>query len=202
MTTRLDPTLASATSPRWAPQALRDPLALLSDHAHLERKAAGNALELMNRWPETKVPAAWTHPLARIARDETSHLHSVLRLLEKRGGKPDRIHHNDYAKSLHSLVRRGQARKELLDRLLVSALIEARSCERFGMLVEACGDAELRGFYGGLMKSEKGHHAAFLRLALLLEDEDTVAGRWESLKGKEAEILASQSPGPRMHGGC
>ena len=122
------------TPHEWAKLALRDPLALLSDHAYLEKKAATNALELLNRWPEPSCPDEWTLTLASIASDEASHLSAVVRILVERGGRLERTHRNDYANRLRLHVRKGHGSDELVDRLLISALIELRSCERFELL--------------------------------------------------------------------
>ena len=86
-------------------------------------KAASNALELMNRWPEPVCPEGWVTTLASVARDEAAHLNSVTRLLSQRGGKLERLHKNPYAHDLRRLVRKGAGVQELLDRLLVSALL-------------------------------------------------------------------------------
>src|SRR5579859_339754 len=88
------------TPVRWGAAVLREPLLLLNDHAYLEKKAASNALELLNRWPEPSCPEDWTLTLAAIATDEASHLNVVIRLLSDRGGKLARTHRNDYAQRL------------------------------------------------------------------------------------------------------
>ncbi len=160
------------TPPAWASQVLLHPLDLLNDHAHLEKKAAANALELLNRWPEPSPPENWVAAMTAIARDEVEHLAVVSRLLARRGGRLARQHANPYASALHRLVRRGRGTEELVDRLMISALIEARSCERFRLLGEACGgaeaglhDAQLAKLYRGLWASEHGHYRTFLQLA-------------------------------------
>src|SRR3954470_19347049 len=122
------------TPTRWALKALSRPLELLNDHAHLEKKAATNALELLNRWPEPNPPENWVAAMTAVARDEVDHLSTVSRLLARRGGRLTRQHANPYASELHKLVRKGQGPNELIDRLMISALIEARSCERFHLL--------------------------------------------------------------------
>src|SRR5579859_7711268 len=124
----------------WVNQVLARPLELLNDHAHLEKKAAANALELLNRWPEPSPPGNWVATMTAIARDEVEHLAIVCRLLVRRGGRLSKSHSNPYASSLHQLVRKGRGTEELVDRLLVSSLIEARSCERFKLLGEASDD--------------------------------------------------------------
>src|SRR5271163_2199469 len=126
------------TPAQWANYVLRHPLLLLNDHAHLEKKAAANALELLNRWPEPSPPENWVTAMTAIARDEVEHLAVVTRLLARRGGRLTRTHSNPYASGLHRLVRRGRGPEELVDRLMISALIEARSCERFLLLGDEC----------------------------------------------------------------
>jgi len=190
------------TPPHWAAAALRQPLELLNDHAHLEKKAAANALELLNRWPEPSPPENWVAAMTAVARDEVEHLATVCRILARRGGRLTKQHSNRYAADLRALVRQGEGRSELVDRLMVSALIEARSCERFKLLGEACEeDAELRKLYRGLWASEHGHYRTFVQLAEEVEQPDVVAKRWDQMLNAEAKIIVSQSPGPRMHSG-
>jgi len=106
-----------------------------------------------------------------------------------------------YAKALRLLVRKGGT-EETLDRLLVSALIEARSCERFAVLAEAAAeDAELAVFYKALFSSEMGHYKVFLKLANRVAEMDAVESRWQELLTAEARIIAEQTPGPRIHSG-
>jgi tRNA-(ms[2]io[6]A)-hydroxylase len=195
--------LLTRTADGWAEMVLRDPLTLLSDHAYLEKKAAANALELLNRWPEPSRPEEWTQTLAAIASDEASHLKSVVRLLIERGGRLERGHHNDYARQLRQHVRRGRSQEELLDRLLVSALIELRSCERFEVLALHCSDRDpvLARFYRRLWSSEFGHYRVFLRLAELVVPPPELESRWREMLRIEAETIAAQPPGPRMHSG-
>lgn len=186
---------------------MRDPLALLADHAHLEKKAAGNALELLNRWPEPSPPENWVNVCTAVARDECEHLAVVTRLLARRGGKLPKSHRNAYANGLRDLVRLGQGNHELADRLMVSALIEARSCERFWLLAQACEDRELAKLYKGLYASEHGHYRVFLDLALQLPEHGgrvtrrDVDDRWSQMLDAEADLIARQPPGPRMHSG-
>jgi tRNA 2-(methylsulfanyl)-N6-isopentenyladenosine37 hydroxylase len=193
--------LEHRTPDSWAEQVLRHPLALLSDHAYLEKKAASNALELLNRWPEPVCPEGWVTTLASVARDEAAHLNSVIRLLSQGGGRLARLHKNPYANDLRRLVRKGAGVQELLDRLLVSAVIEARSCERFEVLSRVCQDAELAQFYRSLCGSEFGHYTVFLQLGRDIVSEETVEGRWREMVQAEGRIIVSQPPGPRLHGG-
>jgi tRNA-(ms[2]io[6]A)-hydroxylase len=191
--------LLSLTPIEWGQAALAEPVSLLVDHAFLEKKAATNALELLTRWPNDWLDG-WVEAMTAIARDEVAHLAQVTRLLLNRGGRMDRFHKNPYANALRQLVRKGE-RTELLDRLLVAALIELRSCERFSVLACVSDDPELAGFYRSLHASERGHYRVFLALAGKFTEETALADRWREMLDSEARILAEQSTGPRIHSG-
>jgi tRNA-(ms[2]io[6]A)-hydroxylase len=207
----VDLPLRYATPPQWAARVLQQPLELLNDHAHLEKKAAANALELLNRWPEPAPPENWVATMTAVARDEVEPLATVTRLLARRGGRLSRQHGNPYAADLRALVRKGEGKDELVDRLMVSALIEARSCERFKALadhLESCApdsaqsDRELMKLYRALWSSEHGHYRTFLQLARQIQPEEKVNRRWDQVLDAEAKIIARQSPGARMHSGA
>jgi tRNA-(ms[2]io[6]A)-hydroxylase len=192
--------LHSKTPLAWGHAVLAEPIALLVDHAFLERKATNNAMELMTRWPGEWTPG-WVEIMTSIARDEAAHLAQVTRLLIRRGGQMVRFHQSPYAHALRLLVRKG-AEGELVDRLLVSAVIEARSCERFSVLAEAAvEDLELAKFYKALYTSEMGHYKVFLKLAVKVAGRRDASVRWQQVLGAEAKILAEQEPGPRIHSG-
>jgi tRNA 2-(methylsulfanyl)-N6-isopentenyladenosine37 hydroxylase len=196
-----DFSLKVRTPASWCELVLNDPLALLNDHAYLEKKAAMNALELLNRWPDPKAPKKWVTILSGIARDETVHLSQVTRLLARKGGGLERTHHNPYANALHGNVRKGDGTRELLDRLLISAIIEARSCERFELLSNATNDAELKKLYGNLKVSEQGHYKVFVTLSNSVRPTDEVRNRWEELSLKEGQIITEQPLGSKIHSG-
>lgn len=191
--------LLCITPDRWAEDALKHPLQLLNDHAHLERKAASNALELLPRWPSANPPKKWVRVVTSVAKDEVQHLGIVTRILEKRDGKMSRVHKNAYAQALRDEVRLGEADRELVDRLLISALIEVRSAERFEILSRVSEDPELKKLYKSLWASEHGHYRIFLDLAYGVGSKDEVDLRWEQLLKAESRILRAQTPGPRMH---
>lgn len=191
--------LHSQTPIEWGKAVLADPISLLIDHAFLEKKAATNALELLTRWPDDWLDG-WVEAMTAVARDEVAHLAQVTRILLARGGRLDRFHKNPYAGALRQLVRKGE-RTELLDRLLVAALIEVRSCERFSVLAAATEDAELAAFYEALHASELGHYKLFLNLAAKFTPPRQLATRWQEMLASEAEILAHQELGPRIHSG-
>ncbi len=191
--------LLTKTPHAWGRAALADPIALLIDHAFLEMKAAQNAMELMTRWPNDWTPG-WVETMTSVARDEAAHLAQVTRMLMRRGGRMERGHKSFYAADLRKLVRSGRT-GETLDRLCVSALIEARSCERFMVLAEVAEDAELGAFYRALYRSEMGHYKVFLKLAYKMGDKEEVTARWEQMLEAEARILAAQPEGSRIHSG-
>src|SRR5579883_2979954 len=191
--------LHSFTPIEWGRAVLADSTSLLIDHAFLEKKAATNALELLTRWPNDWLDG-WVETMTAVARDEVGHLAQVVRILTGRGRRLDRFHKNPYANSLRALVRLGEP-VELLDRLLVAALIEARSCERFAVLAAALEDEELSAFYRALFSSEAGHYRVFLELAAKFTPRAELDARWSQLLACEQTILARQEPGPRIHSG-
>ena len=178
--------LRAATSPAWLPNALAALDMVLVDHAHCEKKAAANALSLLQAYPDVPgLPAQ----MARLAREEAAHLAKVLAWLERRGLALGRDRGDPYAQGLNALVRT-TARERQLDRLLVAALIEARSCERLGLLASGLPGGELQAFYAELARSEDGHQRLFVRLAqrahgplaplrldALLDEEAALLGR-------------------------
>jgi tRNA-(ms[2]io[6]A)-hydroxylase len=186
--------LLSKTPLEWGFSVLAQPLALLIDHAFLEKKAANNAMDLMTRWPNDSLPG-WVETMTSVARDEAAHLAQVTRLLLRRGGRLERTHKNAYANELRKLVRLGTP-GELADRLFVSALIELRSCERFSVLAAAAEsqDPELAAFYKALYSSELGHYKVFLRLANKVGPKNGLEQRWQQMLEHEARILAEQEP--------
>ena len=176
--------LRCETDPRWLPHALAHLDEVLVDHAHCEKKAAANALSLLQAYPD--VPGLAAH-MARLAREESGHLARVLQLLERRGLTLGRDPGDPYAQALQRMIRTPAAHRQL-DRFLVAAIIEARSCERLALLADGLPNADLRRFYGELARSEDGHQKLFLRLAVRAHG-DSAWQRLEELVAREAEIL-------------
>lgn len=185
----------------WTKQVLADPLALLNDHAHLEKKAATNALELLNRWPEPSPPENWVKVMTAVARDEVEHLAVVVRILARRGGELTRTHRCPYASELRELVRLGEGPSELVDRLMISALIEARSCERFALLARHNNDDELAQLYENLYASEAGHYQLFIGMAREVPLAKGIDNRWQVMLEEESAIIQRQPIGPCIHSG-
>lgn len=189
--------LSSKTSCAWVERIARHPLELLADHAHCELRAASSAQTLIARHASD---SALVIALCAVAREELDHFAQVMALLRARGGNLSPAKPNPYAEGLLAL--RGHRQSELLlDRLLVSALIEARSLERFVLLSEELPDAELAAFYRSLVPSEAGHRALFVELALERFPRARVLERLNELCASEAELLERLAFEPRMHSG-
>jgi tRNA-(ms[2]io[6]A)-hydroxylase len=178
--------LKAATSPRWLTVALADFDTVLVDHAHCERKAAANALSLLQVYPDVPgLPAQ----MARLAREESAHLAKVLALMEDRGLTLGRDGGDPYAQGLQTFVRHGHSERRL-DRLLIAGIIEARSHERLALLADGLEDAKLKRLYAELARSEDGHQKLFVRLAKNVEEADAVDARLDVLLQAEAGLIA------------
>jgi tRNA-(ms[2]io[6]A)-hydroxylase len=190
--------LAAETAPDWAARAVAHLDEILLDHAHLEKKAAGTAVTLLFQHPEI---APLQQPLAALAREELAHFEGVLRHLERRGVAFRRQKPGRYAGRLHRVVR-GDAEHQLLDVLLVAAVIEARSCERLGLLAGALGavDPALAAWYESLLASEARHHGEYVALAEACCPGRDVRARLAEIAAHEASVLAGGAFEPRLHG--
>jgi tRNA-(ms[2]io[6]A)-hydroxylase len=187
--------LKSNTSPRWLAQVMPNLDLLLIDHAHCEKKAAGTAMNLIFAYVDR---VELCRELSAIVDEELEHFRMVLDLLENRGIPFRRLTPSNYGRQLNELVSKQEPRKAI-DRLLVAGLIEARSCERFGLLREHLQDRSLAKFYDDLFESEARHHSTYVRLAKLFAADELVHARLEELAAAEAEIIARGDEQPRMH---
>jgi tRNA-(ms[2]io[6]A)-hydroxylase len=190
--------LAATTDPAWGAFAAAHLDEVLLDHAHCEKKAAGAAVTLLFRYPQHGPLQA---PLASLAREELGHFEAVLGALARRGVPFARQRPAPYAGRLHAAVRRDEPDR-LLDLLLACGAIEARSCERLGLLRDAVGDPELRALYGELLAAEARHHRLYVDLACELFDETVVRARLEEMLAHEARAVAEAPASlPRLHAG-
>ncbi|WP_370325155.1 tRNA isopentenyl-2-thiomethyl-A-37 hydroxylase MiaE [Euzebya sp.] len=191
--------LRIATPPGWEAVALADLHATMSDHAHAEKKAALAGLSLLNAEPERDDLVA---RMAKLAREEIRHLDQVLGHMRARGWslRPDRA--DRFARALIAERRGGRGEAALCDRLLVAALIEARSWERLnllGMALAEAGEDELAAFYVELARSEAGHYRVFVDLAASECPGEDVAARLGELAEVEAAVIAALPHEPRIH---
>lgn len=186
------------TDPRWVDLAGMDLAEILTDHAYCEQKAATSCISLVQAYPERE---KLVEEVAPIVTEEWGHFRMVLAELKKRGLKLGRQRKDEYVNKLLEFQRKGVSREEaLLERLLICALIEARSCERFRLLSLHISDEDLRGWYHKFMVAEAGHYRLFLDLAELYFDKEIVRARWLEYLQYEAGIMQQLTPrGDRMH---
>ena len=186
------------TDPLWANLAERSLEEILVDHAYCEQKAASSCISLIVQYSDKK---ELVQSLAPIVGEEWSHFELVLQKLAERGFSLGKPRADDYVNKINKLIHKGGSRDEqLVEKLLLNALIEARSCERFKQLYLKLEDEDLRQFYYDLMVSEAGHYKNFLRLAKQYMPEEAVMARWKELLVEEAKIMESiEVRGDRMH---
>ena len=175
------------TDPRWVEIAAQNLEEILVDHAYCEQKAASTGISMILQYPEKE---KLVKVMTELVAEEWSHFTMVLKELERRGYKLGNQRKDEYAVELLNTIRKGGHRdRQLLDKLLVNALIEARSCERFKMLSEKVEDPELSKFYYDLMVSEAGHYRTFIDLAKEYLPEKEVKERWQELLNFEKELI-------------
>jgi len=186
------------TETSWAEIAKVNLEQILTDHAFLEQKAASNAVSIIiNYSEETEL----VKEMSNIAIEEMQHFKMVHLLMVKRGMVLGREQKNDYAIRLQKFFKKtGDRTDALIQRLLVAALIEARSCERFKVFSENMKDEELSKFYNNLMISEAGHYTTFLQFARQYQDRKIVDEKWNALLVFEAEMMKERGNVAKIHG--
>ncbi|MGN6417198.1 MAG: tRNA-(ms[2]io[6]A)-hydroxylase [Pseudobacter sp.] len=186
------------TDPRWVNLAEISLEEILTDHAYCEQKAATSCISLIQRYSDKD---KLVRELAPIVTEEWGHFRLVLQELDKRKLRLGKQRKDEYVNALMNFQKKGGHPEEvLLDRLLIFALIEARSCERFKRLSEGLDDEYLRNFYRRFMESEAGHYRLFIELADTYVDKDKVRKRWEEWLAFEADLmLRLEVRGDRMH---
>ena len=188
--------LPCRTPESWLSVAVKSLPLLMIDHANCEKKAAATAMSLMHRYTDN---TALLNKMSRLAREELRHFEQVLKLMTKRGIAYESVTASRYAQGLREKVRKKDPHK-LVDTLIVGALIEARSCERFAALAPHV-DAELSDFYVSLLKSESRHFMDYITLAKRLASADEVADRLSLFSSIEQDLTEPPDVEVRFHSG-
>ena len=190
--------LKLATDPYWVNIAEKTIDEILIDHAYCEQKAASTCISLIVKFPHRKELVEEVTP---IVAEEWGHFRKVLKELAARGYEFGPNRSDDYVTQLMKFQRQGgKEEPRLMDKLLISAMIEARSCERFRLLSLHISDEKLKSFYHEFMVSEAGHYRTFIDLAKLYAPVEEVKIRWEEMLEFEAEIMRNREiRGDRMH---
>lgn len=191
--------LGAATPAPWAAAVAADVSTLLSDHANCELKAASTALGFIYRYADM-AEICWQ--MSRLAREELRHYEQVRKTISSAGLAYERIAASRYAGELHAWISRNEPER-LIDSLLVGAFIEARSCERFALLVDALDSEDLSRFYRDLMASESRHFRVYLELAenVARDSATDLNERIDSLRQHEADVATRPDSMLRIHSG-
>ena len=186
------------TDPRWVNIVEKNINEILTDHAYCEQKAASYAISLITKYPEiTEI----VDKMIALSQEEMEHFQMVHNLIKKRGCELGRERKDPYVHDLMAFIKRGGSYEMVLvDRLLIAAMIEARSCERFRVLSENIQDEELSKFYNDLMVSEARHYSMFIKLAKKYGKGVDVDKRWKEFLAKEAEIMHNYGKQETVHG--
>ncbi|TVR81782.1 MAG: tRNA-(ms[2]io[6]A)-hydroxylase [Saprospirales bacterium] len=186
------------TDPRWVDLASMSLEEILTDHAYCEQKAATSCISLIQQYPDKKELIEQVSP---VVTEEWGHFRMVLKEMEDRGLQLGFQRKDEYVNRLLGFQKKGGSREDrLIEKLLVCALIEARSCERFRLLSEELEDENLRKFYHKFMVAEAGHYKMFIELARQYGGREKVDKRWQEYLMFEAEMLKElELRGDRMH---
>lgn len=187
--------LATPTDPTWFERIEPQLDTILVDHTHLEKRAASTALSMIFRYTGREgVPRT----LSEVVREEMEHFEQMLEVLDRRGVQLRKLKPAPYASKLVKNVRSHEP-EAFLDKLLVAALIEARSCERFKILAERVDDTALADYYGELFESEARHYTVYTNLARRHFDEEVVEERLDEMADLEVEALKASKGLERLH---
>ncbi|MDO5980328.1 tRNA-(ms[2]io[6]A)-hydroxylase [Flavivirga spongiicola] len=186
------------TDPRWVNIAESNIEEILTDHAWCEQKAASNAITIITLNSEY---TDLVTDLLVLAQEELEHFQMVHDIIKKRGYKLGRERKDSYVNELYKFMNKGGNRlQSMVDRLLFSAMIEARSCERFKLLSEKINDPELSKFYHDLMISEAGHYTTFIGFARKYGKDIDVDKRWKELIEFESIVIKNYGKTETIHG--
>lgn len=190
--------LKLSTDPRWVHLAEMSIEEILIDHAYCEQKAATNCIGLIQLYPEKTY---LVDRLIPVVIEEWTHFKMVLDELKKRDMSLGYQRKDEYVRQLMDFTTKGGSKEDrFLDKMLMSAMIEARSCERFRLLSEGISDRDLKDFYKKLMIAEALHYSMFIDIAVKYIDKDIVKKRWEEWLEYEASVMQNlEVRGDRVH---
>lgn len=186
------------TDPRWVNIVEKNIHEILTDHAYCEQKAASYAISLIVKYPE--IPEL-VQKMTALSQEEMEHFQMVHDRIIARGEVLGHERKDPYVHDLLKFIRKGGNHFMILvDRLLIAAMIEARSCERFRVLSENIKDEDLAKFYRDLMASEARHYTMFLKLAKKYGEGVDVDKRWEEILEHEAKVMQQYGKTETVHG--
>ncbi|NVK28298.1 MAG: tRNA-(ms[2]io[6]A)-hydroxylase [Flavobacteriia bacterium] len=186
------------TDPRWVNIAEKNVEEILTDHAYCEQKAASTAISLIIGYPDYPELVS---AMAALAREEMSHFEMVHKKIVERGLDLGRERKDEYVHQVMEFFpKTGDRTQRLVNRLLIAALIEARSCERFKVLSENIEDTDLAEFYRKLMISEANHYTMFLKFARDIGGREKVDPKWNELLEFEAKVMSTLGKKETIHG--
>ena len=190
--------LQLVTDPRWIDLASISLEDILTDHAYCEQKAANSCISLIQKYNDKD---ELVNELSPVVTEEWGHFRMVLSELRKRNLKLGKQRKDEYVNKLLGFQKKdGSPQERFLDQLLIMALIEARSCERFKRLSEGLPDEYLRKFYRLFMESEAGHYTLFITLAETYLPKEQVRVRWKEWLEYEASVMMNMEVrGDRVH---
>ncbi len=189
------PKLCVSSPVEWVEMALSDFDHFLLDHAACERKASAMAMSLVAHYPDRK---ALVESMVALAKEELEHFEQVIAILHARNLTLANDTKDEYVKGLRECIRSG-SEKHFLDLLLVCGVVEARGCERFGLIAEALEPGDMKDFYLGIAHTEARHHGIFLQLARTYFDAEEVDAREREIFDLEAKVIESIPLAPVVH---
>ena len=186
------------TDPRWVKLVQSNISEILTDHAWCEQKAATNAISIVVHNSEQEELVT---DMLSLAKEELEHFEMVHNIIKEKGFVLGRERKDSYVNELAKFMQKGRGRKfSLVERLLFSAMIEARSCERFKVLSDNIDDEKLADFYRELMISEAGHYTLFIKHAKNVSSEIDVDKRWQEWLDYEAKVIQNYGKDETVHG--
>ncbi len=196
---KIDPKLLHLrieTSPLWTQTVLSDFNLFLNDHAQAEKKASGMALSMLSHYPDRP---DLVREMIDLSIEELAHFREVIKLMQARGLQLGHDEKDPYVNQIRQHINKGDSEMYLLDRLLTGAIIEARGCERFGLIGAAHSEPELSSFYQLIAESEAKHHLLFITLAERYLDCKKIETRLDQWLDIEASIIQNLALRPALH---